>query len=228
LLAAREALLRQRDATAAALLPKLALFANGGSSATNANTFNIGVRNGGCCGTAVVPVQNTSGYDWSLGLSLRWLLFDAGTTRGQAQALGLRAQATAQEYAAQRDAIRLRLETAFFNHEASLARLSAARRGVAAALEAFRDVKLRYQTGLSSEVDLSITQERLISSLVQRLNATVTVNLSYARLLRELLPVPRDPAAPVSPQLRWISDAAAPATAPAPPAPAAAVPAPRP
>ena len=228
LLAAREALLRQREATAAALLPKLALFANGGSSATNANTFNIGVRNGGCCGTAVVPVQNTSGYDWSLGLSLRWLLFDAGTTRGQAQALGLRAQATAQEYAAQRDAIRLRLETAFFNHEASLARLSAARRGVAAALEAFRDVKLRYQTGLSSEVDLSITQERLISSLVQRLNATVAVNLSYARLLRELLPVPRDPAAPVSPQLRWISDAAAPATAPAPPAQVSAAPGPRP
>ncbi len=228
LLSAREALLRQRDATAAALLPKLALFANGGSSASNANTFNIGVSNGGCCGTSVVPVQNTSGYDWSLGLSLRWLLFDAGTTSGQARALGLRAQATAQEYAAQRDAIRLRLETAFFNHEASLARLSAARRGVAAAIEAFRDVRLRFQSGLSSEVDLSITQERLISSLVQRLNATVTVNVSYARLLRELLPVPRDPAAPVSPQLRWISEVAAPAGPPARPAPAAAAPGPRP
>jgi outer membrane protein TolC len=220
LLAARDALLRQRDATAAALLPKLALFANGGSSASNTNTFNIGLSNGGCCGVSVVPVQNTSGYDWSLGLSLRWLLFDAGTTRGQAQALGLRAQATVQEYAAQRDAIRLRLETAFFNHEASLAKLSAARRGVTAALEAFRDVKLRYQSGLSSEVDLSITQERLISSLVQRLNATVAVNLSYARLLRELLPVPRDPAAPISPQLRWLNTAAAPATAPTAPGPA--------
>jgi hypothetical protein len=78
---------------------------------------------------------------------------------------------------------------------------AAARRGAAAALEAFRDVKLRYQTGLSSEVDLSITQERLISSLVQRLNATVGVNISYARLLRELLPMPTDPAAPVMPQL---------------------------
>jgi hypothetical protein len=73
---------------------------------------------------------------------------------------------------------------------------------VAAALEAFRDVRLRYSTGLSSEVDVSVTQEQLIDSLVRRLNATVDVNITYARLLRELLPVPRDPAQPVQPQLQ--------------------------
>ena len=102
-----------------------------------------------------------------------------------------------------RNAIRLRLESAFFNHEASLAKLASARRGVASAIEAFRDVRLRYQTGLSSELDLSITQERLISSLVQRLDAAVDVNITYAQLLRELLPVPRDPNAPFSPQLTY-------------------------
>jgi outer membrane protein TolC len=73
---------------------------------------------------------------------------------------------------------------------------------VAAALEAFRDVRLRYLTGLSSEIDLSITQEQLISSLVQRLNATVNVNVTYARLLRELLPMPRDPDQRIQPQLQ--------------------------
>ena len=201
ILATREALSRQRDATAATLLPKLSLFANGSGYGTNLNTFDVNTSYGGCCPISVSPVVNSNGYDWSMGLTLRWLLFDAGTTAGQAQALAKRASATAQQYASQRNAIRLRLETAFFNHEASLAKLSSARRGVAAALEAFRDVRLRYQTGLSSEVDLSITQERLIASLVQRLNATVGVNVSYARLLRELLPVPRDPAAPLTPQL---------------------------
>lgn len=69
-------------------------------------------------------------------------------------------------------------------------------------LEAFRDIRLRYSLGLSNEVDLSITQERLISSLVQRLNATVGVNLSYAQLLRELLPMPRDPDAPIETRLQ--------------------------
>ena len=201
ILATRDALARQRDAAAAALLPRLSLFANGGGYGSNSNTFDTSASNGGCCPGTVSPVVNNSGYDWSVGLTLRWLLFDAGTTAGQTKALAKRTAATAQQYAAQRNDIRLRLETAFFNHEASLAKLASARRGVAAALEAFRDVRLRYQTGLSSEVDLSITQERLIGSLVQRLNATVGVNVTYARLLRELLPVPRDPAAPITPQL---------------------------
>ncbi len=217
ILATRTALARQKDATAAQLLPRLALFAGGGSYGQNVNQFNITTSNGGCCGSTVIPTLNTSGYDWSLGLSVRWLLFDAGTTSGETRALQRRVEAAGQDYAARRNAIRLRLEAAFFNHEASLAKLASARRGVAAALEAFRDVRLRYQTGLSSEVDLSITQERLISSLVQRLNATVGVNITYAQLLRELLPVPRDPSAPLTPELTW--SAATPAAAPTAPAP---------
>ena len=79
----------------------------------------------------------------------------------------------------------------------------AARRGVKASLEAFRDARLRYQAGLSSELDLSNTQERLIGSLVQRLEATVNVNVTYAQLLRELLPMPTDPEAPVPSRLQW-------------------------
>jgi outer membrane protein TolC len=133
---------------------------------------------------------------------MTWLLFDAGTTAGEARAFAKREAAAVQQYAASRNQIRLRLEQAFFNHEASLAKLSAARRGVAAALEAFRDVRLRYLAGLSSEIDVSFTQDRLIGSLVQRLNATVGVNITYARLLRELLPVPRDPDQRIQPQLQ--------------------------
>ena len=59
--------------------------------------------------------------------------------------------ASEQSYAARRNAIRLRLESAFFNHEASLAKLASACR--VAAIEAFRDLRLRYQRGLSSELD---------------------------------------------------------------------------
>ena len=201
ILAARSALARRSDAIAAGLLPKLSLFANAGTYGANEQMYNVIGKNGGCCGSPINTVFNNSGYDWSLGLSITWLLFDAGTTAGRARALDQRSQASAQDYATRRNAIRLRLESAFFNHEASLAKLASARRGVAAAIEAFRDVRLRYQTGLSSELDLSITQERLISSLVQRLDATVDVNITYAQLLRELLPVPRDPAAPFTPEL---------------------------
>ncbi|WP_233128432.1 TolC family protein [Synechococcus sp. 8F6] len=202
ILATRTALAQQSQATAAGLLPKLSLFASGGGSSSQTSLTNFEIGGGGCCGATDLPLSTTNGWDWSAGLTLTWLLFDAGTTAGQARALAKREAATAQQYAATRNDIRLRIEQAFFNHEASLAKLSSARRGVAAALEAFRDVRLRYLTGLDSELNVSNTQDRLINSLVQRLNATVAVNITYAKLLKELLPMPRDPNAPIQPQLQ--------------------------
>jgi OMF family outer membrane factor len=202
ILATRTALAQQSQATAAGLLPTLSLFANAGGGTAESRFSDIEVGGGGCCGATVLPLSTANGWDWSVGLTFTWLLFDAGTTAGQARALARQADAAAQQYAASRNDIRLRIEQAFFTHEASLAKLSSARRGVAAALEAFRDVRLRYQSGLSSEIDVSFTQDQLINSLVRRLNATVAVNVSYARLLRELLPMPRDPAQPIQPQLQ--------------------------
>ncbi len=210
ILATRSALARQKQATAAGLLPKLSLFANAGGSSNLSSLGNFELGGGGCCGSTALPLSSTNGWDWSVGLTMTWLLFDAGTTAGEARALAKREAAAAQRYAATRNDIRLRLEQAFFNHEASLAKLSSARRGVAAALEAFRDVRLRYLTGLSSELDVSITQDRLIGSLVQRLNATVNVNVTYARLLKELLPMPRDPDQPIQPQLQLQLSSSAP------------------
>jgi outer membrane protein TolC len=201
-LAARQALAEERQAVVAALLPKLALFSAVGASGSRDSLWGLQVRGGGCCGASISPESRTSGWDWSIALSVSWLLFDAGTTASEAEALARRQRALEQEHAALRDTIRLRLEQAFFQHEASLAKLASAQRGVAAALEAFRDLRLRYKLGLSNEVELSLTQERLISSLVQRLNATIGVNVTYAQLLRELLPVPRDPASPIEPRLQ--------------------------
>jgi len=202
ILATRTALAQQSLATAAGLLPSLSLFTNASGSSSRASLSNVDVGGGGCCGSTVLPLSTTNSWDWSAGLTFTWLLFDAGTTAGQTRALAKREAAAAQQYAASRNDIRLRIEQAFFNHEASLAKLSSARRGVAASLEAFRDVRLRYVSGLSSEVDVSVTQDQLINSLVRRLNATVDVNVTYARLLKELLPMPRDPNQPLQPQLQ--------------------------
>jgi outer membrane protein TolC len=213
ILATRTALAQQSQATAAGLLPKLSLFASGGGSSSQTSLGNFEFGGGGCCGSTALPLSTTNGWDWSAGLTLTWLLFDAGTTAGQARALAKREAATAQQYAATRNDIRLRIEQAFFNHEASLSKLSSARRGVSAALEAFRDVRLRFLTGLDSELNLSNTQDRLINSQVQRLNATVNVNITYAKLLKELLPMPRDPNLPIQPQLQ-LQLSSSPATQP--------------
>ncbi|MEB3199066.1 MAG: TolC family protein [Synechococcaceae cyanobacterium] len=202
ILAAREALARQETATAAALLPKLSLFANAGASTGNTVSFGPVLFDGGCCGASLLPLQTSTGTAWSLGLTLSWLLFDAGTTAAEVRAIARRRDAISQDYAARRNDIRLRLEQAFFQHEASLARLVSARRGVEAAREAFRDDRLRYRAGLANELNLSSTQTLLIESLLSRLNATLAVNITYARLLRELLPAPRDPAQPFEAPLR--------------------------
>jgi OMF family outer membrane factor len=201
-LAARQALAEERLATVAALLPKLSLFTAVGASGSRESLWGFQVRGGGCCNASITPESRATGWDWSIGLSVRWLLFDGGTTAGEAEALERRRRALEQEHAARRNAIRLRLEEAFFQHEASLAKLASAQRGVAAALEAFRDSRLRYKLGLSNEVDLSLTQEQLILSLVRRLDATIGVNVTYARLLRELLPVPSDPSTPIEARLQ--------------------------
>ncbi len=209
ILATREALAQQKQATAAGLLPKLSLFASGGSSTSNATISDITIGGGGCCGSSLLPESTTNSWDWSIGLTINWLLFDAGTTSGEARALAKREAATMQRYAVQRNDIRLRLEQAFFNHEASLAKLASARRAVSASLEAFRDVKLRYLSGLSNELLLSNTQDQLINSLINRLTATVNVNITYAQLLRELLPVSQDPNRSITPILRLGSSSGA-------------------
>ena len=193
ILATRRALALQQDETAAQLLPKLSLFASVGGMASVERTFNFSLLGGGCCGATFLPLEQVAGYDWSVGLAFNWMIFNAGATANAVKALSLQEQAASQSYAATRNSIRLRLERAFLNHEASLAKLVSARRAVGASKEAFRDSTLRYKTGLTNEVDLSVTQTQLVDSLVNRLIATVDVNVTYAQLLRELLPMPRDP-----------------------------------
>ena len=155
----------------------------------------------GCCGATFLPLEQVAGYDWSVGLAFNWMIFNAGATANAVKAISLQEQAASQSYAATRNSIRLRLERAFLNHEASLAKLVSARRAVGASKEAFRDSTLRYKTGLTNEIDLSVTQTQLVNSLVNRLIATVDVNVTYAQLLRELLPMPRDPNSTVPTEL---------------------------
>ena len=201
ILATRRALALQQDETAAQLLPKLSLFASVGGMASVERTFNFSMIGGACCGGTFLPLEQVAGYDWSVGLAFNWMIFNAGATANAVKALSLQEQAASQSYAATRNNIRLRLERAFLNHEASLAKLVSARRAVGASKEAFRDSTLRYKTGLTNEIDLSVTQTQLVNSLVNRLIATVDVNVTYAQLLRELLPMPQDPNSTVPTEL---------------------------
>ena len=194
--AARIALLRQADRRAAELLPRIGLFATAGYRAAQSTSPVIDLD--GCCkGPAFIPGLNSYSGDWSAGLSLEWRLFDGGITAGAVAASRAAAERTLQSEAAERNAIRQRLENAYYDQRAALSQIIAANASFQASREAYRDSRARYEFGLADYTDLADTIQSLTTAMEQRAEATTLANLSYAQLLRELLPVSRQPGGPV-------------------------------
>ena len=194
--AAREALLRQADRRAAQLLPSLRLVAAAGYSEGVYSQPVVTLQ--GCCSATHIPQLYNQSADWAAALQLRWRIFDGGVTSADAAASRSAAARTDQDLARERNAIRQRLEAGFFDQRSSLEQIVAARASYAAAREAYRDVRARYQLGLSSYTDVASTVSTLTAAMEGVAEATTLANVSYAQLLRELLPVPDQPGAPVS------------------------------
>lgn len=120
-------------------------------------------------------------------------MFDAGITAGAVAATRAAAERTLQQEASTRNTIRQRLESAYYDHRAALSQIIAANASYLAAREAYRDSRARYEFGLADYTDLVDTIQSLTTAMEQRAEAMTLTNLSYAQLLRELLPVPRQP-----------------------------------
>ncbi len=189
--AARDALLRQADRRAAELLPSLRLVAAAGYGQGVVTQPLIELK--GCCGSAHIPQLLNQSSDWAAGLQLHWRFFDGGVTSGAVAASRAAAARTDQSLARERNAIRQRLEAAFFDHRAALGQIVAARASYGASREAFRDVRARYQLGLADYTDVADTVTTLTAAMEGVAESTTLANVSYAQLLRELLPVPDQP-----------------------------------
>ncbi|MEB3318291.1 MAG: TolC family protein [Cyanobacteriota bacterium] len=194
--AARDALLRQADRRAAALLPSLRLVVDAGYGQGVISQPVIDLQ--GCCSAALIPQLLNQSADWAAGLQLHWRLFDGGVTAGAVAASRAAAARTEQSLARERNNIRQRLEAAFYDHQAALGQIVAARAAYAASREAFRDVRARYQLGLADYSDVALTVTSLTAGLEGVAESTTLANVSYAQLLRELLPVPDQPGLPVA------------------------------
>lgn len=209
--ASRAALLRQADRRAAALQPKLRVLARAGY-AEGIDTNPV-ISLNGCCSSALIPRLYSQSADWAAALELSWRLFDGGVTAGEVAASRAAAQRTEQQLARQRNSIRQRLEAAYYQHQAALEQIVAARSAYAASREAFRDARARYQLGLSDYTDLSDTITALSQALEGVAESTTLANLSYAQLLRDLVSVPDQPGG--SPELPLRLEPAAAVGAPA-------------
>ena len=191
--AARQALIKQADRHAAELLPKLHLYATAGTG-QQLNTKPI-IDLQGCCSSAQIPQLASQSSDWAAGVRLQWRLFDGTTSQSLAASSRAAAQRTEQEMARSRNSVRQELEAAFYDHRAALQQIVAARASFNAAREAFRDVRARYQLGLADYTDVSSTVALLTRAMEGVAEAITLANVSYAQLLRQLLPVPKQPAA---------------------------------
>ena len=189
--AERQALLRQADRRQAQLLPNLQLFAAGGGGVDQLTKPVIDLN--GCCGASNIRQVANQNADWVAGLRLHWRFFDAGVSGGEAQASRAAAEAVLQRLARQRNQIRQELETAFYDYRASLSQLAAAEASYQASREAFRDARARYQLGLADYTDVSETIMLLTRSMEGIAESTTLANVSYARMLRQLQPVPQQP-----------------------------------
>ena len=205
--AAREALLRQADRRAAELLPSLRLVVGAGYGESVATKPVIQLE--GCCGATNIRQLYTQSADWAAGLQLHWRIFDGGVTAGAVAASRSAALRTDQNLARERNAVRQRVEAAFFDHRAALRQIVASRASYRAAREAFRDVRARYQLGLADYSDVADTVTTLTAAMEGVAESTTLANVSYAQLLRELLQVTDQPGAPVSLPLVLEGEAAA-------------------
>ena len=210
--AARDALINQANRRAAELLPSLRLFAQAGYGEVISDEPLINLN--GCCGATHIPELYSQSADWAAGLQFRWRLFDGGVTSGAASASRAAAERTEQALARERNGIRQRMEAAFFDHRAALRQIVASRASYAAAREAFRDVRARYQLGLANYTDVSQTIQLLTQTMESVAESITLANVSYAQLLRELIKVPNQPGAPVSLPLVLPQPATLPPSAP--------------
>ena len=195
--AARSALLRKADRQAAELMPRLGLFVAAGYLAAQSRSPLVELD--GCCGSPIfVPGLNSQAGDWAAGFRLNWRLFDGGVTAGAVEASKAAADQVLQREAAERNAIRQKLETAYYDHRAALSQIIAANSSYKSARDAYRDMRARYEFGLADYTDLADTISSLTTAMEQKASAMTSANISYSRLLRELLVVPRTPESPVT------------------------------
>ena len=194
--AAQSALLRQADRQAAELLPRIGLFAEAGYLASQSRSPEIDLDD--CCADVIIPALNSQTNDWAAGLRLNWRVFDGGVTAGAVAASKAAADQVLQDEAAERNAIRQKIESAYYDHRAALCQIIAANSSYKAARDAYRDTRARFEFGLADYTDLADTISSLTKAMEQKAEAMTFANLSYAQLLRELVDVPRNPDEDVS------------------------------
>jgi outer membrane protein TolC len=139
--------------------------------------------------------------DRSLGVQLNWPLFDGLRAKGNIDAAQAQARIAELQLAQEREAVALEIEQARANFQRAQALFAARRENATEATEAFRLVSLRFNRGLSTQLDVSDTQIALMTARTNEARAVYDLYLAGAELARaQGRPIPLPAVQAVTPQ----------------------------
>lgn len=158
-------------------------------------------------GSSAARCQNGGWFpDRSLGVQLNWPLFDGLRAKGNIDAAQAQAKIADLQLAQEREAVALEIEEARANFRRAQALFAARRENAAEANEAFRLVSLRFNRGLSTQLDVSDTQIALMTARTNEARAVYDLYLAGAELARaQGKPIPLPVNSPNEPR-RTISE----------------------
>ncbi|MCU0529076.1 MAG: TolC family protein [Cyanobium sp. Prado107] len=129
-------------------------------------------------------VDATGNYDASVGLNLRWRLFDGGAAAAQARRNRQRAEESTFRFAEQRDVLRQEVEDSFYQLERNNRNITTTARQVIQTRESLRLARLRLEAGVTTQREVVDQQRDLTQAEVAYSNAITDYNIRLAELRR--------------------------------------------
>ena len=124
------------------------------------------------------------GLDNSTLLAATWRLFDGGRARAQYRRFKQAAEESEENFASQRDRIRLEVEESFINLRAAIQDIESTSSEVISSRESLRLSQLRVQAGVSAQREVVVNQRDLTSAEINYAGAIREYNVSLAELRR--------------------------------------------
>ncbi|WNC30360.1 TolC family protein [Thermosynechococcus sp. PKX82] len=157
--------LNNRQVVLAATRPQLSLFASG--NLLDKVTDDLAPR-----------------FGYGVGLQMQLALFDGGNARASAARQEALAATAEEQYANQKNIIRLEVETAYTNLRANEKNIATARTAVTQATEGLRLARLRFQAGVGTQQEVTNAETNLTQAQGNLLAAILNYNRSLAALKR--------------------------------------------
>jgi OMF family outer membrane factor len=133
---------------------------------------------------------NSDAEVYTIGAQISWRLFDAGASRAAADQQESNIELAENGFANLRNQIRLEVEEAYYQLNASFENIQTAAIAVESATESLRLARLRFQAGVGTQLEVLQAQTDLTDAEVNLLQAKLGYNRALADLERAVSNVP--------------------------------------